>query len=168
MSAIAFIDLEASGLGPASWPIEVGWCFVEGAPSTFLIKPDAGWSDEAWEPAAEALHGVARTNLDVDGVATGEICTALNAALKDAVVYSDAPDWDGFWLYRLFAAAKMRQRFELRDFAELFAAILPAEFEAAKVAASDLAPHRHRAAADVLHMRALFAAAQAGPPPSGL
>ena len=102
MKEIAFIDLEASGLGARSWPIEVGWCFTGGKPQSFLIKPASDWAMEAWDEKAHALHGVARKVLDMQGEELKTVCTALNAALTGHTVYSDAPDWDGFWLYRLF------------------------------------------------------------------
>lgn len=156
MPPIVFLDLEASGLGPASWPIEVGWCFVSGRPSAVLIRPDESWPDSAWDPAAEALHGLAQKKLERRGAAAAEVCTKVNAALEGADVYSDAPDWDSFWLYRLFSAAKMRQAFQLRDFAELFDHLPPEKFHAAKEAATKKSPHKHRAKDDVLHMRALY------------
>ncbi len=84
------------------------------------------------------------------------MCNRINETLRGRAVYSDAPDWDGFWLYRLFSAAKIRQQFALHDFAELFAAASPEAFAAAKASADQTAPHRHRAKEDVLHMRALF------------
>lgn len=121
-----------------------------------LIKPAEGWADAAWDPAAEALHGLSRAKLARSGQGPRIVCDAMNDALGDAVVYSDAPDWDGFWLYRLFEAAKVRRRFELHNFAELFAGVTPAQFNEAKALAQAKTPHSHRARPDVLHMRALY------------
>ena len=157
MATIAFIDLEASGLGAESWPIEVGWCFPDSAPRAQLIRPEPGWKDDAWDPKAQALHGVAREELMRAGAAPKEVCAALNDALRGAKVYSDAPDWDGFWLYRLYQAAKMRQTFELWDFRDLFAHLPPQVVREAAQKAAVAAPHRHRASDDVLHMQALYA-----------
>ena len=156
MQPIAFIDLEASGLGAASWPVEVGWCFLDGAPTSMLVRPDENWPDDAWDPAAAALHGLTRGELKKRGAPAQTICNAMNEALAGAVVYSDAPDWDGFWLYRLFSAAKARQAFQVFDFADLFEAAPPVQYEKARAAARKSAPHRHRAKDDVLHMRALY------------
>lgn len=157
MAKIAFIDLEASGLGADSWPIEVGWCFPEGDPSAHLIRSAGDWKDTAWDPEAEALHGISREVLTTSGEAPKVVCTALNAALSGVKVYSDAPDWDGYWLYRLYQAAKMRQAFELWDFQDLFAGLSVAAMQDAAAKASAVAPHRHRASDDVLHMQTLFA-----------
>ncbi|MEM8771944.1 MAG: hypothetical protein AAGD92_09885 [Pseudomonadota bacterium] len=156
MAAIAFLDLEASGLGAGSWPIEVGWCFEQGAPETLLIAPDASWSDAAWDPQAEALHGLTLEKLRAKGASPEAVCKRINAAIGDALVYSDAPDWDGFWLYRLFGSAKVRQRFNLLDFSDLLTACPADQINAARAKADALAPHQHRAAADVRHMRMIY------------
>ena len=121
-----------------------------------LVKPAEGWADAAWDPAAEALHGLSTAKLARAGRSPGIVCETMNDALAGADVYSDAPDWDGFWLYRLFDAAKVRRRFELQNFAELFEGVSPARFAEAKALAQAKTPHRHRARPDVLHMRALY------------
>ncbi len=162
MEKIAFLDLEASGLGPASWPIEVGWCFDGDAPETMLICPAEEWPREAWDDHAASLHGLAHDALTESGLAVGAVCERLNQVLEGAAVYSDAPDWDGFWLYRLFAAAGARQRFSLCDFGELLSDLPPQAVAAAVAEAKILSPHRHRAREDVLHMKKIFDLATAG------
>ena len=152
---IAFIDLEASGLGAASWPIEVGWCFLEGEPETFLIAPAKDWSQDAWNSEAEALHGVSIEALRRKGHPIRHVCQQLNAALAERLVYSDAPDWDGFWLYRLFSACDEKQQFSVHDFGDLLGDLSPTEISMITERASKSAPHRHRAHDDVLHMRVI-------------
>ena len=160
MQKIAFIDLEASGLGPNSWPIEVGWGYPGAAPAACLIKPDEAWTLDAWSQEAEALHGITSTELIKAGESAPIVCKQLNAALKGCLVYSNAPDWDGFWLYRLFSAGKLKQEFDLLDFRLAFdalgVALTPAMFDEA----NKIAPHIHRAAADVSHMQAVYRLAQ--------
>ena len=156
MKEIAFIDLEASGLDARSWPIEVGWCFPDGRPQSFLIKPAADWAMEAWDEKAEALHGITRRVLDLQGDAPKAICAALNDALTGLTVYSDAPDWDGFWLYRLFESGGVKMAFVLSDFSEILRDVAPEEFDGLVAEASKIAPHRHRTNDDVLHMKALY------------
>jgi hypothetical protein len=153
---IAFIDLEASGLSARSWPIEVGWCFVGGAPQARLIRPAEQWSLGDWSKEAEALHGVSHQTLLKEGADPKEVCEALNATLAGKAVYSDAPDWDGFWLYRLFQAAHARQRFALKDLGGLFDYAQSEKMDEIVAKAERIAPRRHRAAPDVLHMRALY------------
>lgn len=156
MKDIAFIDLEASGLGARSWPIEVGWCCPGGKPRSFLIKPDADWEMDAWDLKAEQLHGVKRAALDQHGDPPEVVCAALNAALQGHIVYSDAPDWDGFWLYRLFQAGGVKQAFALSDFGEVFSMHPPEALDDLVAKAAKIAPHRHRTNDDVLHMKALY------------
>lgn len=153
---IAFIDLEASGLSARSWPIEAGWCFVDGAAQAMLIRPDETWSLDDWDEDAQALHGVAHETLLKKGAPVKEVCEKLNAALAGKQVFSDAPDWDGFWLYRLFQAAKLRQQFVLSDLALCFSSASPEEMDAYIEKADRIAPRTHRAIPDALHMRALY------------
>ncbi|MHA7873160.1 MAG: hypothetical protein ACX939_12490 [Hyphococcus sp.] len=156
MARTAFIDLEASGLGPASWPIEVGWCFVDSGPEAMLIAPVDEWSLDAWDPNAQALHGVSVDELHASGHPAVDACRRLNDALEGAQVYSDAPDWDAFWIYRLFSAAGEKQRFALQDFGALLSGRTRAEISEIVRRAADIAPHSHRACADVLHMKAIY------------
>ena len=156
------MDLEASGLSARSWPIEVGWCFADGAPKAMFIRPDDAWSLDDWDENAEALHGVAYDVLLKDGLAPGEVCEELNEALAGKLVFSDAPDWDGFWLYRLFQAAKVRQRFIVSDFSAIFHATPLEKMESFIAKAERVAPRTHRAIPDVLHMRALYTMAAPG------
>lgn len=156
MKKIAFIDLEASSLGSASWPIEAGFCYVDGRPKAWLIRPAQEWSLEAWDEKAEALHGLDFETLNKSGQPAEDVCHHLNEGLKDAKVYSDAPDWDGFWLYRLFSAAGVRQAFKLHEFGELLAGVDAAIKTTAIKQATEAAPHRHRACDDVLHMQTIF------------
>ena len=47
---LVFIDFEASGLGPGTWPIEVGLAWIEnGGVRTWssLIRPEADWDPDA-------------------------------------------------------------------------------------------------------------------------
>lgn len=159
--ALAFIDLEASGLGAASWPVEVGWGGVTGAPTAILIRPDASWNNAAWDPEAEKLHGLSRDRLAREGAAISVVCEALNAALSGRAVYSDAPDWDSFWLYRLFATARIRQGFKILAFADLVTPMMGAHAEALVGEAEARAPRRHRAAADVAFLQTLYGLAAA-------
>ncbi len=156
MPEIAFIDLEASGLGAKSWPIEAGWCYGSGKPQAMLIKPDEAWPLDQWDEKAFALHGISYDLLVQSGEAAQDVCEALNQALAGKTVYSDAPDWDGFWFYRLFQAAGVRQQFSLRDFYDVFKNMPADQLDAIVEKANERAPRAHRAIPDVLHMRALY------------
>ncbi|MEM8935920.1 MAG: hypothetical protein AAGC77_05890 [Pseudomonadota bacterium] len=156
MEPIAFLDLEASGLGAWSWPIEVGWCFLDGEPETHLLRPAPQWSMGSWDQNAQALHKITIEDLQQRGESLESVCKRLNAVLQNARVYSDAPDWDGFWLYRLFEAGGVRQQFEVEDFGGFFTGIARRDIEGLIRTAQDVAPHTHRAGDDALHMREIF------------
>lgn len=152
---IAFIDVEASGLGSHSWPLEVGWAIESGAPVSLLIRPDPAWSADAWDPRAEALHGITRERILEEGANLRDVAERLNADLANIAVYSDAPDWDGFWLFRLFTAAGVRQQFAVQDFARLVRPLAGQKESALLEEASRLSPRRHRACADVRHLQTI-------------
>ena len=158
---MAFVDLEASSLSAASWPIEVGWVFGRGAPRSLLIRPDPSWLDAAWSREAETLHGVRRADLERDGKDARDVAEELNAALSECTVWSDAPDWDGFWLFRLFSAAKTRQLFALNDFGKLMRPLAGAREEAALRRAAQISPRRHRAGPDAKHLQTIYTLARA-------
>lgn len=133
---------------------------MDGVGDSFLISPAPDWSMDDWDARAERLHGVSAKTLSDLGVGAATACDRLSAALSGRDVYSDAPDWDSFWLMRLFDAAGRKAPFRLLDFARL----MPPLDEAAKSAiiakADRLAPRRHRAAEDVLHLVAVWRLAQ--------
>lgn len=162
---MAFIDLEASGLGSRSWPVEVGWAFADGTADSFLVRPDPSWTDDAWDPGAEALHGISRQTLLAEGVGVKDACLRLNAAFAGVKVYSDAPDWDGFWLFRLFSVAGLRQTFAIQDFGRLVRPLAGVREEALLARAARLSPRRHRAKADAIHLQTLHRLAAESAPP---
>lgn len=162
-SQIAFLDMEASGLGASSWPIEAGWVFPGWPVRSVLIKPSPRWPLEAWQKQAERLHGITLQQLLGEGLPVLEIALMLNAALGSAQVYSDAPDYDGYWLYRLFEAAGVKANFQLLDFADLIAGITDLKPSRLIAEADRTFPHIHRAAADVLHMAEIYRLAVASP-----
>jgi hypothetical protein len=71
-SRIAFIDLEASSLGSASFPTEIGRAIIRDdgsvASGSCLIRPPAKWTlyRNAWSVASEALTGITKAMLDRD------------------------------------------------------------------------------------------------------
>ncbi|MEM9234647.1 MAG: hypothetical protein AAGA69_10495, partial [Pseudomonadota bacterium] len=85
-----------------------------------------------------------------------EAALILNAALGDAEVYSDAPDYDSFWLFRLYDAAGVRPNYRLNDLGDLLRPIWPGEPSELVERASHGAPHIHRAAADARHLQEMY------------
>jgi hypothetical protein len=149
---LAFIDFEASGLGPFSWPIEVGWALEDGVTDAVLISPAPSWSMDAWDPTAERLHGITLRMLSDLGLDPAAACKRIETALAGRTVYSDAPDWDGFWMLRLFQAAGRRCEIRLHDFARAMPPLTDSEKTKLLQRADRLAPRRHRASEDALHL----------------
>lgn len=153
---VAFVDVEASGLGPYSWPIEVGWGFHGREPRSVLVRPADGWSMQAWEKSAESLHRIDPGQLLTGGLSAHDVALGLNAALGQATVYSDAPDYDSFWLFRLYDAAGLRPNYRLHDLSDLLGPIWRGEPQRLVRRAARAAPHTHRAADDVRHLQTMY------------
>lgn len=107
------LDIEASSLASASYPIEVAWALPDGAIESHLISPAAvpHWTD--WHPQAERLHGIRREQLLAEGKAPAWVCARMNEQLAGLTVFSDAPVYDETWLQALFAACWKRPSFQL-------------------------------------------------------
>lgn len=105
---LAFLDFEASSLGPHSYPIEVGWVFEDGQAEGYLIRPAPGWVD--WDPIAEQIHGISREDLEQNGLSPNVVAARMMAELKDYQILASAPSWDGKWLSALLRAAGLPRR----------------------------------------------------------
>lgn len=150
--SVAFIDFEASGLGARSWPIEVGWAFEDGRSESLLISPSPDWTFDAWDPKAERLHGITFSMLSELGVSPAIACDRMDAALTGCTIYSDAPDWDGFWMLRLYEAAGRKVGVRLHDFVNAMPPLTAEERSILVRKADRIAPRRHRALEDALHL----------------
>jgi hypothetical protein len=113
----AILDIEASGFGTGSFPIEIGLVMPDGESFCTLIRPEAGWKH--WDAQAEAVHGLARSQLECHGRPVGEVARMLNERLLRQNVYCDGWLYDYSWLNRLFDAADNIPAFHLKDLREL-------------------------------------------------
>ncbi len=105
------IDIEASGFGAASYPIEVGVINDAGERFCCLIKPQGDWTH--WDDKAESLHGISRQLLEEKGESVESVCHQLNQFLQGQVVYSDGWVVDDTWLIKLFHAAGVLMQFQV-------------------------------------------------------
>ena len=111
---LIFLDIEASSLGPDSYPIEIAWSGSDGQSDSFLIEPVSNWSD--WDSFAElTVHRVSKAELSTRGISVEQAAHRLNRSLQGHVVLVDSLNWDRYWLQRLFDAAKINRQFELQD-----------------------------------------------------
>ncbi len=105
------LDIESSGFGAGSYPIEVGVVLRSGKSISYLIRPEPEWTH--WDAEAEATHGITREQLEREGLPVRYVAHALNELLRNENVYSDAWGFDSSWLSRLFDQAELPQMFRL-------------------------------------------------------
>ena len=99
------LDIEASGFGRGSYPIEIGYCLPNGETFCTLIKPEPEW--QHWDAEAEKLHHIQRDMIFQRGKPVYEVARLLNAGLKGQTVYSDGWANDYSWMGALFNAAEI-------------------------------------------------------------
>jgi len=144
-----FIDVEASGLGVGSYPIEVGVAMADTSMHCTLIRPDDDWIH--WDNQAEDLHGITREILLVNGKSILKVAMLLNEWLDGQTVYSDAWGNDSCWLGLLFERASLQQRFKIDSVVSLLSQEQLALWHSKKLEVTkkmDL--KRHRASSDAL------------------
>lgn len=106
-----FIDVEASGFGRGSYPLEIGLALSDGRSMCRLIRPLEGWIH--WDEKAEQLHGISRELVMASGFEAGDVAQWLNTELAGQVVYTDAWGNDNSWVARLFSEMGLIPRFRL-------------------------------------------------------
>ena len=105
------IDIEASGFGDESYPIEIGLVLNNGIKFCSLILPAKGWAH--WSKDAEKVHQISREMLKKCGKPVTEVALTLNNILEGLTLYSDGWVVDKPWLIRLFTAASMEMKFSI-------------------------------------------------------
>ncbi|MBB5203231.1 hypothetical protein HNQ51_000524 [Inhella inkyongensis] len=146
-SAPAFIDIEASGFGRGSYPIEIGFVDPQGQLFCTLVQPQADWSH--WDEQAAALHGIARELLDSHGKPCDWVAAQLNQRLAGQTVYCDGWGQDYPWLQRLFEAAEQAPSFRLEDLRTLLSESEAAAWHGVvRRVREELSIGRHRASSD--------------------
>ncbi len=113
MSSPCVIDIEASGFGRNSYPIEVGYVLPDGRAFCMLIRPLDSWTH--WDANAERLHGISRETLLAYGIPVSLVARRLNADLAGQTVYCDGWAHDYSWMSLLFDAADTAARFRLES-----------------------------------------------------
>lgn len=134
-----FVDFEASGIAPDSYPIEIAVVSTDFEYQA-LIRPVYYWTH--WSFDAQDMHGISRETLLAYGLEPSFIAAELNATFNGAKLCSDSPQ-DGFWLDTLYEAAGIEPSFFL----------LPLEGFVGRPAADEIyrlisSKHAHRALPD--------------------
>lgn len=105
-----FIDFEASGIAPDSYPIEVAVVSSDISFSS-LIKPARYWTH--WSFDAQDMHGLCQDQLYQLGDPADLVAKHMNQLFAGQVLCSDSPQ-DGFWFDVLYEAADLMPTFELQ------------------------------------------------------
>ena len=113
----AILDIEESGFGKESYPIEVGFVLPDQTKHCYIIQPVAHWT--FWDESAEALHGISRATLLQEGKPVEYVARQLNELLNGKMVYSDAWNYDLTWLGKLFDEAGVPLMFQLETLRKL-------------------------------------------------
>lgn len=143
----AVLDMEASGFGRHSYPIEVGFAQPNGQTFCTLIRPEPDWTH--WDPAAEALHKIPRELAVTRGRPAAEVARMLNEHLRGQTVYSDGWANDYSWLNALFEVADLSPAFRLENLRGLLGETEADDWHLVKQQVSqELGAQRHRASAD--------------------
>lgn len=105
------IDVEASGFGGTSYPIEIGVALDDGHKYCALVSPEPGWTH--WDGEAEKVHRISRDILETYGRPGRSVAETLNELLASRTVYSDGWVVDKPWLATLFHAARIEMQFRV-------------------------------------------------------
>ena len=151
----AFLDMEASGFGRDSYPIEVGYVMPDGRTRCTLIRPAPGW--EHWDPKAEQLHHIPRSAALQHGRDVAEVARWLNDELQGMTVYSDGWANDYSWLAALFEAADCVPHFKLENMRSLLDDAQANRWhELKQQVGQELQLQRHRASTDARLLQSTF------------
>jgi hypothetical protein len=146
-AAPAILDIEASGFGRDSYPIEVGFVLPDGSAFCRLIRPAGHWTH--WDSAAEQVHNIHRETLLVHGRPVPEVARWLNDQLHGLTLYSDGWAHDYPWLGALYEEAGLVPSFRLDNLRSMLSENEARDWYATKQAVSnELQLTRHRASAD--------------------
>jgi hypothetical protein len=141
------LDVEASGFGRNSYPIEIGFVLPDGHAYCTLIKPESHWTH--WDPQAEATHHIPRDIVVQRGAQVQTVAQTLNHQLAGQTVYSDGWANDYSWINVLFDAADMAPRFKLENLRALLSDAEADLWHVIKAEViSERGAQRHRASAD--------------------
>lgn len=168
---LSVLDLEASALGPGSYPIEVGVAIIRPVPLPILtwstmIRPTKAWlGTGVWSAASAAVHGIPLESARQQGIEVESVCDQMNQLLgRNTIVATDAPRYDQDWLDTLFNAAGRKQLFTLYDFDLLTGGLEPDQYRQLMYLLSRT-PVPHRAGGDALRLATALMEAHRGYPP---
>ena len=141
------LDVEASGFGRNSYPIEIGFVLPNGHTFCTLVHPEENWTH--WDAQAESTHHISRALLMARGVPVSAVARTINEQLAGQTVYSDGWVNDYSWIGVLFDAADMSPAFKLENLRVLLDDQQADQWHTVKAQiSSERGVQRHRASAD--------------------
>ncbi len=162
MKNINIIDIEASGLHFASYPIELA-VLINGRTNSWLIKPEANWS--YWCSTAESMHGISRERLEKEGLTAAQVVDEFMKCVEisNRAFYSDAVHWDADWMSTLFSVVNTAPLFQVKSIYDLLEKKQILKFDQAKVRLAESGKYkRHRAEEDVRMIHQAYVEATTG------
>lgn len=155
LSLPTVLDVEASGFGRNSYPIEVGFVLPDGHTFCTLIRPQAHWTH--WDEQAALTHNIPRSVLQERGQDVTLVAQKLNAELRGRTVYSDGWANDYSWLGALFDEAALTPAFRLENLRKLLSEAEAEKWHLVKTQiSSERGAQRHRASADARLLQLTF------------
>jgi hypothetical protein len=141
------LDIEASGFGKGSYPIEVGFALPDKSTHCYLVKPVDNWTH--WNLGAAEVHGISRDILIEKGRTVNEVAEHLNHFLNGKTVYSDGWGYDMSWVALLFDCADLSMKFHIETLYTLLHDDQLVIWEKTRLhVIEDLGIQRHRASSD--------------------
>lgn len=152
----SIIDVEASGFGAHSFPIEIGVVREDGARFCKLILPLDDWTH--WDQEAEALHGISKSNLLEYGTHAIDVCQQLNEFVGSSTMHSDGWVVDQPWLSKLYASACVQMTFRLSPLESLLREYHLLQWDDIKQDVTrEFGGSRHRASVDAMIIQQTYA-----------
>lgn len=149
------IDIEASGFGPESYPIEVGVVRQDGSRFCKLIKPFDDWTH--WDLKAESVHGISSNLLKTSGISGVQACLELNEFLASSEVYCDGWVVDLPWINKLYSRAGVNMSFRISSLEMILKSHQMDNWQQTKEKAINMLQlSRHRASNDALIIQKTF------------
>ncbi len=149
------IDVEASGFGPYSYPIEVGVVLNDGRRYCSLIKPAKEWT--YWDESAEQVHHISREILHKHGKPLKKVAKELNEFVSEQTVYSDGWVVDSPWIRQLFYMAYLDPLFKVSPLEMILTESQMEAWHEAKDRLLDSCENkRHRASFDAVLIQKTF------------
>jgi len=147
ISRPTIIDVEASGFGPYSYPIEIGVALGDGTKYCTLVSPAPDWT--FWDDDAEKVNRIPRDILEEHGRAPEDVARELNELLDRRTVYTDGWVVDKPWIVKLYERARIAPTFQTSSLEMILTEDQMALWHGTKDAVlDDLALKRHRASYD--------------------